>query len=66
MTEPRITMDTVRRSGHCFAGVRAACTEKGIDVRRLAREGIPVSELDGIEDVYFKQIIELAKAEGEK
>ena len=61
MSEPRVTMDTVRKSGHCFAGVRETCKIHGIDVRRLAREGIPISEVEDIDDAYVQQMVNIAK-----
>lgn len=47
--------------GLCLSGQRRFCRANGIDFRELARQGIPVERLEGIEDVHMDRMI--AKAE---
>jgi len=60
--EPRVTVDDCRTSRFCLRGVRSHCSALGLDFRRLVREGLPVSELDGIDDELVRQCVRNARA----
>lgn len=58
-----VTITHVREAGYCLSGVRRRCTELGIDFRRLVAEGVPISELEHIDDVLVHRIIESARGD---
>lgn len=60
-----VTIVHCREMGYCVRGVRAKTKSLGIDFRRLVREGIPSSELEGISDHGVQRILEHAKAQEE-
>ena len=57
----RVTIQHVRRAGWCMSGVRPYCQRVGIDFRRLVREGIPISEVEGVDDHMIQTAVEIAK-----
>jgi len=57
----RLRIKHIREAGHCVAGVRTTCEMHGFDMRRLVREGIPLSELEAIEDANVQQVVRIAK-----
>jgi len=57
----RVTVDDYRAAGLCSSGVRRACTTFGIDFRRLVREGIPIVEIEHIDDANLQNVITKAK-----
>lgn len=59
--EVMITMDDVRKAGHCAAGAKAWFTEHGFDMKRIVQGGIPLSEFDGIDDANFNRVISAAQ-----
>lgn len=61
--EPRVTMDSLREAGHCAPGIRRFFKDHDLDLRRLVREGIPVSELEHIQDANMQRVI--ARVRGE-
>lgn len=63
MPEVVITMSHVREAGFCAPGLRDFCQRNNIDMRRLAREGIPLSEVENISDANLQRVIERAKGE---
>jgi hypothetical protein len=44
-----------------MSGVRRGCTANGIDFRRLVKEGIPVDEIEHVQDPTVRRVIEQAK-----
>ena len=57
----RVTVDDYRAAGLCTSGVRRACISFGIDFKRLVREGIPISEIEHIDDANLQNVIIKAK-----
>jgi len=59
----RVKVHHIRKSGHCVHGIREVCERYGFDVRRLVKDGIPIHEIEHIDDENVKQVIELAREE---
>ena len=57
----RVTLRDLRNLKYCMAGSRIFCKLHGISVDRLIREGIPISEVEHIDDAMLKKIIEHAR-----
>lgn len=57
----------VRAAGYCLNyGAREFCRRYGLDFRRFVREGIPVDELQSINDAQLARVIEVAHGRQEK
>jgi hypothetical protein len=56
--EPRVTVRDCRSFGMCSSGLRAFAAKHGIEWQRFITEGIPVSELEGIDDAMLKQVVD--------
>lgn len=54
--EPRFTIHDCRSCGFCVSGVRRKAPEIGFDFRRLIREGIPISEVEHIQDQQLQKV----------
>lgn len=65
MTVPEeiITMSDIRDAGFCAKGLREFCLKHDIDMRRLVRGGIPVSEVEHIEDANFLRVLAVKRGE---
>lgn len=50
----------------CAAGIRAWCTQHGIDLRELSRAGIPADRIAAIPDHYARQALRIAREEAER
>lgn len=61
MSEAVLTIQDCRASGFCVKGVRKKCPEIGVDFKRLIKEGIPVPELEHIEDHHLQAALEKAR-----
>lgn len=61
MSDEIITMSDVRDAGFCAPGLRKFCSDNGVDLRRLVREGIPVSEVEHIEDANLQRVIRMKR-----
>lgn len=44
-------------------GARRWFREQGFDFRRMCREGVPVEEVEHIEDELIQRVIEIAKGD---
>lgn len=63
----RVTVADVRAAGYCINyGARAFCQRHGLDFRRFVREGLPVCELETINDAQLARVIEVAHGRQEK
>lgn len=61
MSQPVLTIQDCRSCGFCVKGVKSKCPEIGIDFKRLVKEGIPVAELEHIEDHHLQAALEKAR-----
>jgi hypothetical protein len=53
-----ITIDDVRRAGHCARGAKAWFAAHGLDFRRFLREGIPAETMLATGDGQGIQVVE--------
>jgi hypothetical protein len=60
MPEVRVTMDDLRVAGHCAPGIVKFFESHSLDLRRLVREGLPLSEFEGIDDVNLERVKTIA------
>lgn len=61
----RVTPDDVVKAGYCMRGLRRHYPTLGLtraDLVRLVREGIPVEELEHVDDLMVRKVIEAARA----
>lgn len=49
----------------CAPGIRAWCERHGVDLRKLAEEGLPVEQIEAIDDAFAQRAAQLARAEAE-
>ena len=62
MSDIRIRAKHLRTQGFCLVpGARDWCAMHGIDFRRLVKEGIPIGEVEQIDDLFCRRAIEQAK-----
>lgn len=61
MKKDHVHLQHVRRAGFCLVGARKRAKMLGIDWRRLAKEGLPISELEKIDDGPTKSVVRVAK-----
>lgn len=59
----RVTITHVRAAGYCLSGTRRHCATVGVDFRRLVKEGIPISEIETVEDALVQEIIKRARGD---
>lgn len=59
----RVTITDCRKAGFCVSGLRQHCATLGLDFRRLVKEGLPISEIEGIDDANVQRCIAVAKGE---
>lgn len=53
-----ITMDDVRKAGHCAAGARRWFNDQGLDFRQFMKAGIPAREMLATGDAQGRQVVE--------
>ena len=59
MSEPlRITIDDVRRAGHCVRGARRWFEAHDLDFRTFLKEGLPAQAFLDTEDALGIQVVE--------
>lgn len=49
----------------CAAGIRAWCDLHGVDLHKLAHDGLPVEQVEAIDDAFAQRAAALARAEVE-
>jgi len=47
----------------CASGIREWCTLRGVDLRTLAREGLPIAQIEAIPDAFAQRAAALAREE---
>ena len=57
-----ITWQDVRDAGFCLNhGARQWCAQHGVSFRDLMRDGIPVADVDHIDDELVRKVIEVTR-----
>ena len=57
----RLTVQDCRDCGYCVKGIREHCSLLGVDFRRMVREGIPLTEIEGLDDAIAQKCIARAR-----
>lgn len=57
----RVTITDVRAAGFCLSGARRHCADLGLDFRALVREGLPVADLEQIDDALVRGCLDAAR-----
>lgn len=47
----------------CAPGIRTWCQRHGVDLHQLGSEGLPVEQVEAIDDAYAQRAAALARAE---
>lgn len=47
----------------CAPGIRAWCDRHGVDLHRLASEGLPIEQVEAIDDAFAQRAAAMARAE---
>lgn len=58
-----VTMRHVRQVRGCAMGTLAFLRRHGLDYRRFFREGLPVEQLEAIDDAMARRVAEAARTE---
>ena len=59
----RVTTDDVVKAGYCITGARRHFEQLGLsreDFKRFVREGAPVEEVEGLDDLMVRNVIAAA------
>lgn len=66
MSKVILTVGDVQSSGYCVRGTRRWCLNNGIDFKKFVREGLPIEELEHIDDEILRIVIakKLEKLDG--
>lgn len=71
-TDLRVTMQHARAARldgkpvACAPSIRAWCALHGVDLHQLAREGLPIAEVEAINDAFAQRAAQLAREEAER
>ena len=57
----RVTIDDVRRAGHCARGAKAWFDARGLDFRAFLRDGIPEDEFLAFGDGQADQVVAMKR-----
>lgn len=57
----RVTMTDIRNAGFCASGLKEFCDKYDINLRTLVKEGVPVSEVEHIEDANLQHVLEVKR-----
>lgn len=66
MTE-KLTIQDCRDAGFCInPGVKDACKLHGVDFRKLVQQGVPLTEVENINDLSVRRAVAIARRRIEK
>ncbi len=57
----RLTVQDCRDAGYCVTGLRAACERHNQNFRQLFKEGLPLENLENIDDLSVKRAVGIAR-----
>lgn len=60
--EPKMTINEIRRSGHCSIGIRRWFEDKGYDFKQVLKEGVTLQEIADMNDGFGNQVVERVRA----
>lgn len=61
MSEELLTIADCRRVGFCVKGVKRACEVHKQDFRALVKTGLPLTEMDKLDDVNVRRAVAEAR-----
>lgn len=47
----------------CAPGIRAWCALHGVDLRVLATDGLPIAQVEAIDDAFARRVVQIARQE---
>lgn len=47
----------------CAPGVRSWCAQHGVDLHALATEGLPIEQVEAIDDAFAQRVAQIARQE---
>lgn len=50
------------KAGFCRGGIKLKCEMHGIDFQSFRKNGLPIEEVEAVDDVQLKRTVEAAKA----
>ena len=50
----------------CAPGIRAWCDRHGVNLYKLAHEGLPIEQVEAIDDAFAQRAAALARAEADE
>lgn len=57
----KLTIQDCRDAGFCISpGVKEACAAHGINFRQLVREGVPLEQVENIEEISVQRAVAIA------
>jgi hypothetical protein len=57
----KLTIQDCRDAGFCISpGVKEACREHGVDFRQLIRSGVPLEQVEHIDDISVQRAVAIA------
>lgn len=60
--EPKVTVNEIRRVGHCARGIKAWFESKGYDFKKILDEGVDANEILKLHDGFGDQVITRVRA----
>lgn len=57
----KMTIQDCRDVGFCVIGVKRACEIHGQDFKTLVREGLPLADMDKLDDINVKRAADKAR-----
>jgi len=57
----KLTIQDCRSVGFCVSGVKRACTVHGQDFKTLVRHGLPLADMDKLDDVNVRRACDKAR-----
>lgn len=56
-----LTINDCRKVGFCVKGVRRACVVHGFDFKVMVRSGLPLEQMDLLDDINVKRACDKAR-----
>lgn len=62
MSKPdRITIDDIRKAGHCVRGIKEVCEAHGVDFKDFVRNGMPIDRARRIDNAFLRRVISIVE-----
>ena len=57
----RVKAEDACSLGYCLRGVKAFCKKHSLDYKKFVKEGLPIEEVEQINDVMVKRLVEFVR-----